>query len=703
MNVDEHYHYFVPQEQSKETQYVRLALHLYEEGKTALTLRTLEFFEKEFPGHNEFKTEMQFLRAASLIRLGLNADAETVLQGIVADAAGTEEALQASFYLIQKSLEKRSYLAALNDFLTLIQKNPNSPLLWVFHLGAAECYYSMKNVDLAAKEYRWVMTRAPNLKAKAEAAAKIGDLYSGRLQYEQALAIYFQSLKYFKTNLAEFPELYLNRSEALYQIGAYEKAKVAFIEFLKDYPSHPQGWRATFRLGEIFARRSRVGADLEQSQKWFYETINRYPFSPGVVLSRIRLSPCEDHGKFDFTSLQKFYTDEATAIRFDENVHLKDYNDFKSLAYARSLISLGTAEQVVEAVLQALPNVKNQFVRSHLSTMAHYFFKKEIEARFQKQQEFDVLSFYSQYSKRLPRPENVIEIDYLLTLSQTALGLGLSQMYQELLGMYRELTSAMMVRLNALESPVQQNQNGPDLVLRKMEETVASAKGIWVLNRNLPVGAWIQQVRDHLLSVADDSEYTYEKELILGLADEKEGKSQSALRHALSAQLIQSNPFTDYWLASLQVAVGSLDSAIIVYDDLMKKYGKALSSKDSSQDSRYKLEVMLGLPPVPSLRTLLLQQGELFEKQGRWGEAALVYLQGIKDKEGVNPFLYKYANSLFNTGDPLQATKAKQVLEELIKVSAKDSSDPFWKRLAESKLANEKVRESLMNHAKEGI
>jgi len=50
---------------------------LYEQGKNALALRTLVFFDDEHP-NSAFREEMTFLRANALIKLGMTEEATVV-------------------------------------------------------------------------------------------------------------------------------------------------------------------------------------------------------------------------------------------------------------------------------------------------------------------------------------------------------------------------------------------------------------------------------------------------------------------------------------------------------------------------------------------------------------------------------------------------------------------------------------------------
>ena len=324
---DQNYHYFKPEKrdrrseaenelkneaknEEKEDQYVRLAISLAEQGKPALVIRALDFMNDEFP-HSKYRTEAKFLKANSLIKLGFTPEGERLLQDLSTETNERDISFQAALYLAYKNLERNSALSSLDQFLWLIHYFPHSKMAWVFHLGAAECLYSLRQAERALKEYQWVIENAPTSGDKSEAVYRMGDLFLLRHQYEQALASYSQALSYFKSESKRYPTFHLNRAESFYHLGHFEEAKAVFEAFLDDFPNDPKGWRASFRLGEIAARTMQTDGDLEKSRRWYYETINRYPTSPGVVLSRVRLAPCGDHGGLNFETQDQFFQNEA--------------------------------------------------------------------------------------------------------------------------------------------------------------------------------------------------------------------------------------------------------------------------------------------------------------------------------------------------------------------------------------------------------
>ena len=230
--------YFEPTGQDQESQYVRLALKLYKDGKFALVLKTLDFFEQEH-AKSTYRIEMKFLRANAMIRLGLQREAEEYLAKLRVEAKDNPVALHSAMYLAYQQIQANNWLAASETFMWLSSHFPTYSDNWIFHLGTAEALYILKQTDRALKEYQWVVERAPDDATKAEGALRQADLFMERFEYDQALASYYQASHYFPAQAKHFAPLDINRAEALYGLGQWDRAEEAFMAFLKEYPGNP--------------------------------------------------------------------------------------------------------------------------------------------------------------------------------------------------------------------------------------------------------------------------------------------------------------------------------------------------------------------------------------------------------------------------------------------------------------------------------
>src|SRR6185437_2553773 len=115
--------------------------------------------------------------------------------------------------------------------------------------------------------------------------------------------------------------------------------------------------------------------------------------------------------------------------------------------------------------------------------------------------------------------------------------------------------------------------SSPDLetVLQSSEQHFTQAKALWVANGMSSEGS----VRDQLAFVKEESHFSYQRELILALMDQKGGKYSSALAHAVRAQLLKPADTSgdlrvQAWIAEIQAQNGDKDAALESYRNLEK-------------------------------------------------------------------------------------------------------------------------------------
>ncbi len=682
---DTDFSYFRSQKKTKDAQYVRLILDFYQQGKYALALRTLEFFQNEFP-KSELRVEMRFLKANSFIKLGFNDEGEKILTQLMNEIPNQPVALHSAMFLTAQSMKRELPLLALEKFLWLIQHYPDNKLSWVFHLGAAECFYSIKQSFEASREYQWVIDHAPDAQGRSEAVARMGDLYLLRFQYEQALAFYSQGFHYFKEEIKQFSAFHLNWAEVLYQLGQYNRAQEAFLEFLAHYPNHPGGWRATFRLGEILARTGQTTLQKAESREWFYNTINRFPFSPGATLARLRLIPCEDHGGFNLETQHDFFEKEAKNYAGGGEVVMKNYPEFRALARVRTLVQLGTKEQAADSAILELKSSKNPLLNKILKKIAHENLRKVVLEFLDRGMKYEALSFYSMNAHLISGTKEGTNPDFLLKLSQAAADLRLGKHAQELAEVFRKAS-------------LSENQTFPSKDLHDLsqsEQDFSYAKAVWISSRDqldTVEAAEIQKIRNILLSIPEESIYFYESQLILALLEQKEKKFELARAHLLRAQLLNPHPRMNAWLATLELKLENYNLALEVYNNVTKSVLAQLKNK---KVENLTAEDMIGVPSTPLLSDLVFIQAEILEKQSRWGDLAILYSIAIDNGLNDSRIKYEYARSLLRTGKISDGNKAQLILEELSKMKTKITNEIFWKNLAQQTLADQKMSRSLM-------
>jgi tetratricopeptide (TPR) repeat protein len=719
-SADARFTYVKPQKKNKEAQYVRLAIDFYSDSKPGLAIRTLDFFNQDFP-QSDFQLQMKFLRANAFLKLGSNQEAEKIFEQISQNYPKTDEAMYSTLYLSKQLMERKSYLQALEKFLWLIHYFPNHPQQWIFHLGTAECHFALKQTERAEKEYQWVMENAPSVAEQTEGAARMGDLYLSRLHYEQALGAYSRSEQYYRDSLKKFPVFYLNFGESLYQLGQFRRAGKLFDTFLAQYPSHPEGWRASFRLGEIEARMARQGASAMDARRWFYETINRYPLSIGAILARIRLAPCGDHGGFTEDAQEHFFSGDAQALPkladAEQEIGIKDYENFRGLARMRTLVALGSPELVASVAMQEILNVSNPLLKKTFAAIANEYFRKVILQLLNSGKDYEALVYYRTKIPLMPPLDSAQESDYLLRLSRIAAEYQLGKVAQEVAKDFTNLearehlaAASMSTRstfgrgtVGRSPSSIQHAFNeaavsedlDTEVQIKQSEKNFTQARALWIqaqdLSLNPPVAQTLRQtihqsfqsIRDLLEGVSDESRFSYQKEIILGLMSEKEKDLGSAFVHIARAQLLRVSPRLTAWLASLEQRMGETQAALGLYQALVKDLSKSPSSAYNED-----LEDSLGVPTMPTLLALKTNQAKIYSSQGRWMDAAQIYSEMMDTGISNSETTYQYASTLVKQGGTQEREKARTLLEKLVNSQMNDENEKFWKKLAFETLAN---------------
>ncbi|MBC7690460.1 MAG: hypothetical protein H7222_01715 [Methylotenera sp.] len=690
---------------AEEARFVRLALDLYRKGKFALVLKTLDFFTAEQP-KSAYQKEMKFLRANSLLKLGTTEksfrDAGLqMLEEIKTQYSGSAISLHSALYLANQKRLEGSHLATLESYLWLMNRYPTHRLNWVFHMAAAEELYALKQGDRAAKEYQWIAANAPEARYKAEGALRLGDIFMSRSQYDRALASYYQAMAGFRGEARKFPSIHLNRAEALYWLGQNDRAETAFTEFLKDYAGNPAGWRATLRLAEITGRREGAQAALE-SRKWFYQTINGFPFSPGATLARARLAQCADHGGFDLGTAKSFFTEEAEKFDPKEEVDTKHYNDFRALSRIRTLIAFGDSLNAVDVAIQEFEKASNASARETIGQILRHLFRNTLMSLLDQGKKYEALSFYDQKARSIPKligvPEAGTEAslspDYLLKLSQAASDLGLGSVAQKISDEFKDHQKQM----GSERGLASEHNQDLDLRLKKSEERFTEGKALWMRS-----GVKVEQkIRECMADVIAESPFSYEREIILGLLDMKAagtGSAASALSHAAKAQFLLpasalkgEKARIESWVTTLQAQAGEIGLAVEGLRRL-QKIRLTAELRNSAADTA----AHLGVSSVAAPEELLMSEGELLSKQGHWGEAADAYGKAIDSGLGGNQALYEYARTLGKSGPDRAEKKEIQVI---LKRLAESKVDDFWKKLANRTLAG--AGQSGSKTAKEG-
>ncbi|MBI3555858.1 MAG: tetratricopeptide repeat protein [Deltaproteobacteria bacterium] len=287
---------------AKELQHYRLALKLYKESKYALVLRTIEFFDAQYP-KSVLHKELFFLKANTFVQLSKLLKADTYLdqaldmyRRIVLEESDSERGRASLAFLIQELMNKGAPVFALEYALMGADQKPESyknPMTTtVYRLASAEALYTLGEFDRAERAYQRVMDTGNAI--SVEGAFRIGELLSARKFWERAAIYYEKAIRQSTMEAGRFPSAFFNLAEAYFRLERYEDAERAYKEFDKRFPSDEVSWAAHLRLAELEQLKIRTPDPKKHELiAGLYEgVVNRHPYSAGAIMAELRMSRC---------------------------------------------------------------------------------------------------------------------------------------------------------------------------------------------------------------------------------------------------------------------------------------------------------------------------------------------------------------------------------------------------------------------------
>jgi tetratricopeptide (TPR) repeat protein len=708
---DEGYPFLEPKAGIPEEKTVKLALELFRKRDFALTVRTLDLFLKETP-ESIHRVDMEFLRANALLRLALDSpaagpnpmkeNAEKLLEKIREKHVGTPASLAAALYLADQRRQEENHLQVVERYLWIAAHYPKHRNVWAWRMMAAEALYAVKQTDRAVAEYEWIEANAPDTAAKASAATRIGDAYLHRGQYDRALAAYYAAGKKFPGEAEKSASLQVNRGESLYWLGQYDRAQEQFEKFNRGFPGHPGGWRALVRLAEIEGRKTGDEA-REASRKYLLEAVNRYPFSPGAVIARMRLVPCDDHGGFDVKTAAEFFRRETESFDGGKQIRVDRFAEFRAMIRVRSMILLNDPVSALEIAIAEKDEVnRKSAAHAWLKGMERKLFRKRVIDLLDSGKRYEAVQFFDRYAAKVDLAEEIPEDatpervavadpDYLLRLSRVAAELGLGRTAGLIAKRYdSEATKLGLVQNDRAVASGPGTRKASDLEtrLKDSERAFTEAKAMWTAAGGESRKKNGEAIRAKLEKVVDESPFSYQREIILGMMAEDAKKWAAALEHATGASALLAKVTredsiervaVDQWTAKLQESAGNTRAAVETYRKLQR-------SNLGKEIPRAKAEGV-GLAPIEGTEAWVLREGDLLVKLGRYGEASDAFGRAVGSGVGGNRALYNYALSLEKIGG--ETSK----VESLLKKAAESEQNDFWKELARKKLAGSVAKE----------
>jgi hypothetical protein len=346
----------------------------------------------------------------------------------------------------------------------------------------------------------------------------------------------------------------------------------------------------------------------------------------------------------------------------------------------RALVSLDHEDQAIQAVTERIPSAKDPRTKDVLVATARVALRQLVTRLMDEGHPYEALVVYKRYDWVVPASGDPSLFDFMLRLSREAADLGLGSFAEGLASKYASLGTTSAGAVPGREPATRDAESEQDIEdrLKEAEQAFSRAKALWV---DRGVGA-ADDIRHLLDRVTEESPYSAEKQVLLGLMDEKAKQYREAVSHVAKAELLVPaadwvvRPRLKYWMARLTAAAGDETTALKLYSDLQAgpqpdpKAVKAAAPAAVRWNS-------LGLPALPGPADLAIEHAMLHETAGRWAQAAAAYKAALDAKVETNRILFGYARALAKSGDPGARAAAKDALKKI----AGGKEDDFWKKL----------------------
>jgi predicted Zn-dependent protease len=679
---DHLFEYTEPKGASEEVEMVRLALKLARENKEALSMKTIEFLEKQYP-KSRFTNEMLFLKANDLYRLGFEDKGRELLVQISKRARGTDVSMQSSAFLAVQAFKNQEWLAALEGFMNLKREMPKSKLAWLFRYGIAESLYQIKQTDQAKLEYEWVAANAPKADIRAEAAFKAGDVYFDRNQFAQAIVVYESSTKKHEGELIHYPQVLMNLAESYFQLDEFARAEKIFAKYLEIGRNQPNAWRASLRLAEIKSLHQKMTPEIETA---FTDTVNSYPMSPGAVIARLRMLPCGTHGGFDLGSAQRLINSpEVKNFDGERIMYTEPFKELVAVTEVRTLLSFGQDEASVKAGLARLRDNPSMDARRFIEQAMIGGIKRVLEKQLNTGDEIGAIASYQKYGDYLPLPlHDPMADDLKMRLAKVASDRKLTSLALKIIEPYQKLSQVEAKELMAAIRKNLVNEGVDDTESR----TFLEVKTLWNgANFKAEDEKQANDLLARLSTIREQSKFSLERDLILALyyAEIKDFAKANELNLQLTTRMakVDSGERIQIWTFAGETANSAQDYAYAA-----KSFHQArVILEKVSKDNHSEIDLRR-LGTIPSLSYLYQNEGETLEKQQKWKEAVALYTEAIENKVGGNHILYAHAKALLQTG----GRESKKIASRSLEKIEQSQDDDVWKRLAREKL-NEIAKE----------
>ena len=259
----------------------------YWRGEYLRSVQSFRDLETNFPA-SEFFDEARYWRAQGLEAQRIYNQAQKLYRTLVEEAE-EEIAVRAGLRLGEMAFEREDYVAAIQEFRTVLEAFPASgdrAQLWLRLAEAQMALEDEARLGDALQSFRNVLQADPNPDQEYRARLNSGRALYALGEEEEALETYVELLKEGRFRNFE-GRTRLLIGESYQERRLLEQALDEYGQVRDDFPATPSSAMALYRTGLLHLQEY---GDTELAREYFQETNSESPGSQGVLLAQEMLT-----------------------------------------------------------------------------------------------------------------------------------------------------------------------------------------------------------------------------------------------------------------------------------------------------------------------------------------------------------------------------------------------------------------------------
>ncbi len=247
--------------------------------------KALEIYEYLYLGYpNKISAFAYYQYGKTLVNLKKNSDAIFVLNQLINKFPKSKYADDAYYLTGWINFKSGNYPKAIQIYKSLLKKYSKTDLRPVVYSSLVDAYYNTGDYTNAVFYYKRLLDNYPKTKYALDAINGIQYSYIAVGNPDKAARIIDEYM--IRNPFSKFGEkILIKKGEIYYNAGKFDKAILAYKEFIATFPSSLQVPDAYYWIGKSAMNLNRT----EQAQYYFEYVINEYPNSAAAISSVLEL------------------------------------------------------------------------------------------------------------------------------------------------------------------------------------------------------------------------------------------------------------------------------------------------------------------------------------------------------------------------------------------------------------------------------